>query len=324
MRCLWIRSCYQVKYSQGSPSSVISRQSMYAGVGNVIKCEGLFMSSINPEQSACSLSEPKLRSLIFHLKQFSWEWYRCTLKHTQPCKLVYGRKSCSSCQRSISLVRSGRQQRISYFCSHCQPLIEGDLVATEADAARPTDPCEWTCEFCGYLNESQAMSCEICGQKIPDMLKRLPMDPAVLEAEHPLESTVDEAYLHQPICQCQLPAELHRVRKAGKTMNRLFWSCSRGSHPSVGLKRKRCDLFHWADNLFPRCEHALPCVLRRVLKPGQSNGRYFFSCGLSDKTLQCKCFSWADRDTDSKARSDEQRIKSDKRLKSTTGISIPL
>lgn len=298
------------------------------------------MSSINPEQSACSLSEPKLQSLICHLKQFSWEWYRCTLKHTQPSKLVYGRKACSSCQKSITLVRSGRLQRISYFCSHCQPLIVGDLVAAEADAPRPTVPCEWGCGFCGFLNESQAMSCEICGQKTPDVahaaatLSNQPTSAiestallySVLEAEHPLESTVDEAYLHQPICQCQLPAELHRVRKAGKTMSRLFWSCSRGSHSGAGLKRKRCDFFHWADNLFPRCEHALPCVLRRVLKPGQSNGRYFFSCGQSDRTLQCKCFSWADVGTGSKAAcSDEQRINPDKRLKSAANIiTIPL
>lgn len=296
------------------------------------------MSSINPEQLACSLSEPKLLSLVCHLKQFSWEWYRCTLKHTQPSKLVYGRKTCSSCQRSVTLVRSGRQQRISYFCSHCQPLITGDLVAAEVDATRPTDLCKRACGFCGFLNETQAMSCEICGQKSSDVVQAasLSNQPTttidstalicnVLEVEHPLESTVDEAYLHQPICQCQLPAELHRVRKAGKTMSRLFWSCSRGSHSGAGLKRKRCDFFHWADNLFPRCEHALPCVLRRVLKPGQSNGRYFFSCGLSDRTLQCKCFSWADGDTDSKAaRSDEQRINPDKQWRSTTNISIPL
>jgi len=316
--------------------------SFFAGVGNVIKCEGLFMSGINPEQSACSLSEPKLRSLICNLKQFSWEWYRCTLKHIQPSKLVYGREVCSSCQRGITLVRSGRMQRISYFCSHCQPLTVGDRVATEAVATRSIDLCERSCGFCGFLNEPQATSCEICGQKAPDLADSMShlqrcspsaeMDSTALsrivpEADHSLDTTADVAYLHQPICQCDLPAELHRVRKAGKTMNRLFWSCSRGNVSGKRLKRTKCDFFHWADHLFPRCDHALPCVLRRVLKPGQSNGRHFFSCGLGDRTLQCKHFSWADEEgtvDGTAARSDEQRTNPDKRLKSTVDFSIPL
>lgn len=118
-------------------------------------------------------------------------------------------------------------------------------------------------------------------------------------------------FLVAPLCKCRAQSILVRVRKSGPTMHRLFWACRRsasgGSRNSDGTNHGQktfCDFFHWADGLFPKCpRHNVVCILRRVLKDGPNNGRYFFSCSsvvrgnypdTKNAATACNTFIWAE------------------------------
>eukprot|EP01047_Picozoa_sp_COSAG01_P007290 COSAG01_NODE_275_length_19669_cov_8.676188_14_plen_300_part_00 len=75
------------------------------------------------------------------------------------------------------------------------------------------------------------------------------------------------------------------LRKPGPNHARLFWAC-----PSSAPQRG-CELFLWADEEFPRCQCGTASTMRRVLKPGDNNGRYFFGCRR--RTGGCGFFQWA-------------------------------
>ena len=149
------------------------------------------------------------------------------------------------------------------------------------------------------------------------------------ELEAIAEDRTDLPYLCQPLCMCRSPAFLNRSRKLGINMNRLFWSCPKGM-----TNPKRCNFFHWADSQFPKCDHQRPSILRRVLKAGPNNGRYFFCCG-GDMNSQCKFFEWSDVTTSATASSTVTKTDNSdstaitrptpvKRLRLSLDISIPL
>eukprot|EP01036_Dinobryon_divergens_P029909 gene29909-39079_t len=111
-------------------------------------------------------------------------------------------------------------------------------------------------------------------------------------------------FLIAPLCKCRAQCALARVRKSGPTMHRLFW----------------------AYGLFPKCpRHNVVCILRRVLKDGPNNGRYFFYCSVSSSSSRgnsaagnaapvCNTFIWAEK----------AAISSDGRTTTNTGSSADL
>jgi formamidopyrimidine-DNA glycosylase len=45
------------------------------GVGNVIKCEGLFIAGLHPDTPASSCTAQQLSVLVRALHSFAWEWH---------------------------------------------------------------------------------------------------------------------------------------------------------------------------------------------------------------------------------------------------------
>lgn len=134
-------------------------------------------------------------------------------------------------------------------------------------------------------------------------------------------------FLIAPLCKCRAQCALARVRKSGPTMHRLFWACRRsggGSSNRNSNSNGKCDYFHWADGLFPKCpRHNVVCILRRVLKDGPNNGRYFFSCSASSSRGNsaagnaapvCNTFIWAEK----------AAVSSDGRTTTNTGSSADI
>lgn len=424
-------------------------QNIVPGVGNIIKCEGLFRARLNPGEITCNVSTDRLLVLIRHLKAFSWSWYHATRGGRDITKQVYGRDDCSICGKRIKLVRhSGEQQRITYYCVICQPLLQSPcapslafndqhqspqtaLPVTHSIVANKTLPssdsshsravdCDisrastWLCGFCNYRHVRYDCSstvtprCDFCEMPLKSStLHRTrsetrglsnPLSTSTTKNEDRLslqysstsEPPTNTANLENseqnglhtnskadgeeeegegdgevlellpvPLCpNCRAPADLQRVRKAGPTQHRLFWTCSSSrsnngkrrrdssdqqlanpadKHTKGGKKAARapCSFFAWADTRFPRCDQARSfpttsastisrssssstssschvqqqshpvtyassatgentaathyTILRRVLKEGANNGRYFFACAAR----ACVFFQWA-------------------------------
>eukprot|EP00929_Paragymnodinium_shiwhaense_P036673 TRINITY_DN19618_c0_g1_i1.p1 TRINITY_DN19618_c0_g1~~TRINITY_DN19618_c0_g1_i1.p1 ORF type:complete len:551 (-),score=81.48 TRINITY_DN19618_c0_g1_i1:537-2189(-) len=107
---------------------LIMDQARLPGVGNIIKCEGLFEARIHPLRRASELSRQEWLQLLKELRLFSDNWYRhCQLSLNGQmmgcCHLmrIYGHWSCRDCNRDVKLIKEGTRQRITYFCPSCQP-----------------------------------------------------------------------------------------------------------------------------------------------------------------------------------------------------------
>eukprot|EP01031_Cornospumella_fuschlensis_P024305 gene24305-29385_t len=99
---------------------VLLDQDVLPGVGNIIKCEGLFRCGVHPDAPAHSLSEDTIHHLIHHTGSFAKEWLAACKVHKKPAYGVYGQELCGRCGSAVRLVRSST--RITYYCARCQPL----------------------------------------------------------------------------------------------------------------------------------------------------------------------------------------------------------
>ncbi|KAK3250674.1 hypothetical protein CYMTET_39955 [Cymbomonas tetramitiformis] len=293
-------------------------QDILPGVGNVIKCEGLFRSAIHPQTRTSDLGQRRLLVLLRELRDFAKKWYDCCARGAAIRKQVYGHDKCEACSSVVTLIRYGSCNRISYFCSQCQrpgaPWAEQQCVPSEDPPhlrSGVTEPAFWSCSACTYHNlrlPGSTDSCEMCGSVQQDTAKPsigCKRDFVQLDCdEEPptvaVSSTTSSSNLQAPLfvggpreehppltplsCKCNSPSALQRVRKPGPNHSRLFWSCPK-------RHGKGCGFFRWADEEFPKCQHAKRSLLRRVLKPGANNGRYFYCCAQA-KSLQCNFFAW--------------------------------
>jgi endonuclease-8 len=99
-------------------------QQVFAGVGNIIKNEALFMAKLHPLSAVENIPEEKLRGVILSARAFSERFYDVRKRddkltiHVQ----IYRKKHCPVCNEKVIMKRTGRRQRISFFCPSCQIL----------------------------------------------------------------------------------------------------------------------------------------------------------------------------------------------------------
>ena len=281
-------------------------QAILPGVGNVIKCEGLHSTKIHPEAISQRIEHERLVKLVKNLQAFSWEWYRCTLRGKDVTKRVYGRPHCENCRGKVTLMRSGDSDRITYFCDVCQAMDQSYTSAMTASFKKGTvgawlqgadhsSAYPWHCPSCTYINPPGCSSCSVCGNKPESQIvAQLPSSARIMDSapKMPPPTAKDEDSITLFVdarCKCGRRASVARVRSDGANKNRLYHGCSGGAYECGSMSRKRCDYFSWADTRFPTCRHGKITTLRRVLKPGANNGRYFFCCNM-EKPKSCDFF----------------------------------
>ncbi|HVG03786.1 MAG TPA: endonuclease [Burkholderiaceae bacterium] len=97
-------------------------QTIFSGVGNIIKNEVLFRIRVHPESTIGALPPRKLGELIKQAREYSFDFYHwkkafVLRKHW----LAHAKKICSRCGIALQFRQQlGRSQRRSFFCSRCQ------------------------------------------------------------------------------------------------------------------------------------------------------------------------------------------------------------
>lgn len=110
------------RHSQATIDDILLDQEIFAGVGNIIKNEALFMSKVLPTRKVSTLSDKKLKEIALNTRTFSElflqlisqdEWLS---KHLQ----IYRKTKCSACDTKVTRKKTGTRNRWSYYCPNCQ------------------------------------------------------------------------------------------------------------------------------------------------------------------------------------------------------------
>ncbi len=98
-------------------------QTIFAGVGNIIKNEVLFRIQVHPDNIVGALPPNKLSALIREARQFSFDFYEWKkIYQLRKHLLIYKKKKCRRCDLPLSVDHTGKTPRLSFFCSNCQYL----------------------------------------------------------------------------------------------------------------------------------------------------------------------------------------------------------
>ena len=96
-------------------------QTVFAGVGNIIKNEVLFRIRLHPLSKVGALPARKLAQLVDEARRYSFdflEWKKAYVlrKHW----LAHTKRTCPRCRIPFAKAHLGRTQRRSFFCERCQ------------------------------------------------------------------------------------------------------------------------------------------------------------------------------------------------------------
>ena len=98
-------------------------QSIFSGVGNIIKNEVLYRIQLHPESQVGALPTKKLNSLIKEAQGYSYDfldWKKQGILRKQ--WLAHTKKVCTRCNLPFEKRHTGLNPRRSFFCNNCQAL----------------------------------------------------------------------------------------------------------------------------------------------------------------------------------------------------------
>jgi endonuclease-8 len=101
----------------------LMNQSIFSGVGNIIKNEVLFRIKVHPESRVGDLPAARMNALLKEAVNYSFEflaWKKAFVlkKHW----LVYNQKTCPRDNTPFTKKNMGRSNRKTFYCRTCQKL----------------------------------------------------------------------------------------------------------------------------------------------------------------------------------------------------------
>jgi endonuclease VIII len=102
-------------------ADVLLDQTIFSGVGNIIKNEVLFLVKSKPTTVIKDMSNSLLQKIIKTTQKFSHQFYKwrkqfILKKHYR----IYRKSLCPLCGEKICRKKTGKRERISFFCPTCQ------------------------------------------------------------------------------------------------------------------------------------------------------------------------------------------------------------
>ncbi len=98
-------------------------QTLFTGVGNVIKNETLFRMKMHPESKVGALTSKQIKALVAEARNYSFDFYRWEIEGTRRKKYcVHRRAWCPDCKVRLTKKFTGLTPRSSFYCTNCQLL----------------------------------------------------------------------------------------------------------------------------------------------------------------------------------------------------------
>jgi endonuclease-8 len=96
-------------------------QTIFAGVGNIIKNEVLFRIRVHPLSTVGGLSAAKLRELVAQAREYSFDFLKWKKAFVlKQHWLAHAKKICPRCDIPFQRGHLGKTRRRSFFCTRCQ------------------------------------------------------------------------------------------------------------------------------------------------------------------------------------------------------------
>ncbi len=100
-------------------------QTIFAGVGNIIKNEVLYRIKVHPKTKVGALPTKQLNALIKEARNYSFDFLEWKKEYTlRKHWLAHTKKICSRDGDKIVKEYLGKTQRRTFFCNTCQVLYE--------------------------------------------------------------------------------------------------------------------------------------------------------------------------------------------------------
>ena len=110
------------QHPAASIADLLLDQSIFAGVGNIIKNEVLFRTRTSPFAKVRDLSSRRVRAIVDDARTFSFRFLELRRAFALRKSLeIYGKSACAACGGKVSRRIHGTRQRRSFFCQACQP-----------------------------------------------------------------------------------------------------------------------------------------------------------------------------------------------------------
>jgi endonuclease-8 len=104
---------------------VLLDQTIFAGVGNIIKNEVLYRTKVHPESLAGKIPPRKLSEIIKEARNYSFDFLKW--KKAYELKkhwLAHNKKTCTRCNLPFVRKYCGKTKRRTFFCTNCQVKYE--------------------------------------------------------------------------------------------------------------------------------------------------------------------------------------------------------
>jgi endonuclease VIII len=100
-------------------------QDIFAGVGNIIKNEVLFITRIHPESIIKNIPVKKINELVKEARDYSFDFLKWKKEFVlKKHWLAYAKKICSRCNIPLIKRHLGETKRRTFFCENCQVLYK--------------------------------------------------------------------------------------------------------------------------------------------------------------------------------------------------------
>lgn len=102
-------------------ADVLLDQSIFMGVGNIIKNEVLLLAKTSPLHRVEEIPLRSLKKIIAIAREYVFDFYRWRKKfELKKHYRVYRQSACKVCGTKVVRKKTGRRNRLSYICPHCQ------------------------------------------------------------------------------------------------------------------------------------------------------------------------------------------------------------
>jgi len=109
------------RFADSQIGDVLLDQSIFAGVGNIIKNEVLFRTGTSPFARIAELSPQARRAIVHDARTFSFRFLDLRRQFALRKNLeIYGRRACPRCGGRVTRRVHGQRQRRSFYCASCQ------------------------------------------------------------------------------------------------------------------------------------------------------------------------------------------------------------